>query len=197
MDAEAPSELLSRRHQMFPLLGDVDIARMQRFGALLAAESGTRLFSAGQAAPGMYVVLAGAVEISQRDGLGTVTPIVRGGRGHFIGEVGALSGMASLVDAVALAIEAHVEAVVRQALGVHALADASLVEQVDADLLQHTGADAREHVVAAALLEDDVVDARLVQQGAQDQARGSGADDRDLGTHGLSPCVLMDRKTRA
>ena len=102
MNAEAPSELLSRRHQMFPLLGDADIARMQRFAGRLAAESGTRLFSAGQAAPGMYVVLAGAVEVSQRDGLGTVTPIVRGGRGHFIGEVGALSGMASLVDAVAL-----------------------------------------------------------------------------------------------
>jgi thioredoxin reductase (NADPH) len=102
MDAEAPSELLSRRHQMFPLLGDADIARMQRFATLLAAETGTRLFSAGEAAPGMFVVLSGAVEVSQRDGLGTVTPIVRGGRGHFIGEVGALSGMASLVDAVAL-----------------------------------------------------------------------------------------------
>ena len=102
MDAEAPNELLSRRHQMFPLLGDADIARMQRFGTWLAAESGTRLFTAGVPAPGMFVVLSGTVEVSQRDGLGTVTPIVRGGRGHFVGEVGALSGMASLVDAVAL-----------------------------------------------------------------------------------------------
>ena len=102
MDADAPSESLSRRHQMFPLLGESDMARMQRFATLLAAEAGTRLFSAGEAAPGMFVVLAGTVEISQRDGLGTITPIVRGGRGHFVGEVGALSGQASLVDAVVL-----------------------------------------------------------------------------------------------
>jgi len=66
-------------------------------------------------------------------------------------------------------------------------AHARLVEQVDADLLEHPGADAREHVVAAALLEDDVVDARLVQQGAQDEARGAGADDCNLGPHDSSP----------
>ncbi len=67
MDAEAPSELLSRRHQMFPLLGDADIARMQRFATRQTAEPGTRLFTAGESAPGMFVVLSGSVEVSQRD----------------------------------------------------------------------------------------------------------------------------------
>lgn len=129
MDAEAPSELLSRRHQMFPLLGDADIARMQRFATVLAAESGTRLFSAGEAAPGMFVVLAGAVEVSQRDGLGTVTPIVRGGRGHFIGEVGALSGMSSLVDAVALE-RAELLLLVPGALRALIIAEADLGERL-------------------------------------------------------------------
>ena len=57
----------------------------------------------------------------------------------------------------------------------------ALVEQVDRDLLEHAGADAAEHVVGAALLEDDVVDAGLGQQGAEQQAGRAGADDRDLG----------------
>ena len=50
-------------------------------------------------------------------------------------------------------------------------------------LLEHAGADAAEHVVGAALLDDDGVDAGLVQQRAEQQARGPGADDRDLGSH--------------
>lgn len=129
MDAEAPSELLSRRHQMFPLLGDADIARMQRFATRLAAESGTRLFTAGESAPGMYVVLAGAVEVSQRDGLGTVTPIVRGGRGHFIGEVGALSGQSSLVDALVLE-RAELLLLVPGALRALIIAEADLGERL-------------------------------------------------------------------
>ena len=48
-------------------------------------------------------------------------------------------------------------------------------------LLEHAGADAAEHVFGAAPLEDHVVDAGLVQQRAEQQARGAGADDRDLG----------------
>jgi hypothetical protein len=42
--------------------------------------------------------------------------------------------------------------------------DAGFVEQVDRHLLQHAGADAAQHVVGAALLDDDVVDAGAVQQ---------------------------------
>jgi thioredoxin reductase (NADPH) len=129
MDADAPSELLSRRHQMFPLLGDADIARMQRFATLQTAAPGARLFTAGEAAPGMFVVLSGAVEVSQRDGLGTVTPIVRGGRGHFVGEVGALSGLASLVDAVVLE-RAEVLLLVPGALRALIIAEADLGERL-------------------------------------------------------------------
>ena len=46
----------------------------------------------------MFVVLKGVVEISQRDGLGHVVPIVHQGPGHFLAEVGTLSGRPSLVD---------------------------------------------------------------------------------------------------
>jgi len=97
----APSELLSRRHQMFPLLTDAEIARMSRFGTVQTHPGGTRLVTAGEPGPGMFVVLDGVVAVSQRDGMGHVTPIVQHSRGHFMGEVGSLSGKPALVDGVA------------------------------------------------------------------------------------------------
>ena len=99
MSDDAPSELLSRRHQMFPLLSSADIARIRRFGTVQPFRAGDLLFAAGQRSPGMYVVLDGAITLSQRDGLGNVVPIVRQGPGHFAAEVGTLSGQSSLVDA--------------------------------------------------------------------------------------------------
>jgi thioredoxin reductase (NADPH) len=97
----APSELLSRRHQMFPLLGEADLVRVHRFGTLQSHARGTRLVTAGEPSPGLFVVMSGVVAVSQRDGLGHVTPIVRHGRGHFMGEVGTLSGKPALVDGIA------------------------------------------------------------------------------------------------
>lgn len=101
MAEEAPSELLSRRHQMFPLLSDAEMDRMRRFGTLQTHAPGARLITAGEPGPGLFVVLAGVVAVSQRDGMGHVTPIVQHSRGHFMGEVGALSGKPSLVDGIA------------------------------------------------------------------------------------------------
>jgi hypothetical protein len=75
MGDDAPSELLSRRHQMFPLLSSADIARVRRFGSAQRFRAGDLLFFAGQASPGMFVVLDRAIAISQRDGLGNVVPI--------------------------------------------------------------------------------------------------------------------------
>ncbi|MEO8805056.1 MAG: FAD-dependent oxidoreductase [Burkholderiaceae bacterium] len=101
MADDAPSEFLSRRHQMFPVLAEAEMARMQRFGTLQTHPPGARLITAGEPGPGMFVVLKGVVAVSQRDGLGKVTPIVQHGRGHFVGEVGSLSGKPSLVDGIA------------------------------------------------------------------------------------------------
>jgi len=96
-----PSALASRRHQMFPQLTDAEIARISRFGTLRRYARGERLFAAGAPGPGMFVVLNGAVAISQRDGLGHVMPIVSQGPGQFIAEVSTLSGRHALVDAYA------------------------------------------------------------------------------------------------
>ena len=91
----------SRRDQTFPVLTAAEIARIQRFGKVVQYQRGDRLVVAGQPGPGMLVVLKGAVTISQRDGMGHVTPIVRHGPGQFLGEVGQLSGKPALVDGVA------------------------------------------------------------------------------------------------
>ena len=101
MADDAPSELLSRRHQMFPVLSEAEMARMERFGARQSHATGARLITAGEAGAGLFVVLSGVVAVSQRDGMGHVTPIVQHGSGHFVGEVGTLSGKPSLVDAIA------------------------------------------------------------------------------------------------
>jgi len=76
---------------MFPLLSGAELARVRRFGSVQRFRAGDLLFSAGQASPGMFVVLEGAIAICQRDGLGNVVPIVRQGPGQFTAEVGTLS----------------------------------------------------------------------------------------------------------
>ncbi len=56
------------------MLTDAEIARIRRFGVARHFARGERLFAAGEPSPGMFVVLKGAVAISQRDGLGNVAP---------------------------------------------------------------------------------------------------------------------------
>ena len=97
-EAHLPPAIASRWHQMFPVLTEPEIARIRRFGTVQRYERGTRLFAAGEPGPGMFVVLKGAVTISQRDGLGRVVPIAQQGPGHFLAEVGQLSGRHALVD---------------------------------------------------------------------------------------------------
>ena len=46
----------------------------------------------------MFVVLSGTVAITQRDGLGHVTPVIDQGPGQFLAEIGQLSGRLALVD---------------------------------------------------------------------------------------------------
>jgi thioredoxin reductase (NADPH) len=102
MADDAPSELLSRRYQMFPVLTEAEIERIRRFGTVRRYRRGARLLAVGEHAPGMFVVLQGTVAITQRDGLGHVVPILNQGPGHFLAEVGTLSGRPSFVDGHAL-----------------------------------------------------------------------------------------------
>jgi thioredoxin reductase (NADPH) len=87
-----------RYEQTFPALTAQEIARMHRFGEERNYHHGEALFETGKPGPGMFVVLSGHVAITQRDGLGRVTPIIDQGPGQFLAEIGQLSGRAALVD---------------------------------------------------------------------------------------------------
>lgn len=94
----APVAAFPRLEQTFPALTPQEIGRMRRFGEIATYRHGERLFETGKPGPGMFVVLSGHVAITQRDGLGHVTPVIDQGPGQFLAEIGQLSGRVALVD---------------------------------------------------------------------------------------------------
>jgi thioredoxin reductase (NADPH) len=126
---DAPNEPIARRREMFPQLAVADVERMRRFGTVERFAAGDHLVTSGKPIAGMFVVLRGTVAIRQRDGLGHVVPIIRQSEGQFTGEVGALAGKPSLVDAIA---EGDVEALRLEPVAVRALivAEADLGERI-------------------------------------------------------------------
>ena len=60
---------------------------------------------------------------------------------------------------------------------IHTFSGTRLAHEVDETLLENTGADPPQHIVAGDPLDDDVVDAVFRQQLAEQQARRSCADD--------------------
>ncbi|TDN62789.1 FAD-dependent oxidoreductase [Paraburkholderia sp. BL10I2N1] len=102
--AEAPfSNLNTRHHQMFPHLTGEEINRLRRFGSIHQWNTGDLLFRTGEVGPGMFVILTGSVRLTQRDGLGRELFIAEHGPGHFLAEVGQLSGRPALVNGTATA----------------------------------------------------------------------------------------------
>jgi thioredoxin reductase (NADPH) len=98
-DVKATASAMFPRHeQTFPALTGPEIARMRRFGEVRSYSHGENLFETGKPGPGMFVILSGHVAITQRDGLGHVTPVIDQGPGQFLAEIGQLSGRAALVD---------------------------------------------------------------------------------------------------
>src|SRR4030081_3472282 len=92
------STIDSRREQMFPTLAPQEIDRIRRFGRIRRDAAGEALFTSGEIAPGMYVLIKGAVRVVRRDPLGHSAPIVEHGPGEFVAEVGQLSGQPAFVD---------------------------------------------------------------------------------------------------
>ena len=103
-DGQQPTErdaLMSRftrPEQTFPALTSAEIERIRHFGELRTYPDGELLFETAKPGPGMFVILKGHVAITQRDGLGHVTPIIDQGPGQFLAELGQLSGRPALVD---------------------------------------------------------------------------------------------------
>ncbi|MES2750757.1 MAG: FAD-dependent oxidoreductase [Pseudomonadota bacterium] len=128
--AVTPVSVLHPRHeQAFPVLTDAEIERMRRFGAIRSYRDGEKLFETGEPGPGMFVVLKGTVAITQRDGLGHVTPVIDQGAGQFLAEIGQLSNRRALVDGTA---EGDVETLLIPSDNLRALlvAEADLGERI-------------------------------------------------------------------
>jgi thioredoxin reductase (NADPH) len=92
----------ARREQLLPKLTQREIDRLRRIGEVSRYPAGRRLFSAGEPSPGMFVLLSGSIAVTRRDGLGHVATIVELEPGHFLAEIGDLSGRPALVDAQAV-----------------------------------------------------------------------------------------------
>ena len=132
MSGSSPS--IARFEQTFPTLTPEEIDRLRPFGTIRRYSSGEFLVETGKPSPGMLVLLSGHVAITQRDGLGHVTPIVEHGPGQFLAEVGQLSGRVSLVDGKA---EGKVEALLIPSDGLRRLlvAEAELGERITRALI--------------------------------------------------------------
>ena len=94
------SILERRRDQMLPKLNPFEIERMRRFGEARSFAQGEAIFTAGQAGPGLVVILSGEVDIVRRE-FSRESLIVMDGPGQFMGELAQLAGRPALADAVA------------------------------------------------------------------------------------------------
>ncbi|MFL6845534.1 MAG: FAD-dependent oxidoreductase [Allosphingosinicella sp.] len=92
----------ARRAQMYPLLSPSDIERVRRFGTPRAYARGEMLVRTGESGHGLTLVLAGEVDVTQRDESGETRLIVTHRPGAFLGELAQLSGAPALVDAEAV-----------------------------------------------------------------------------------------------
>src|SRR5262245_35712032 len=101
MSEPAPSIIETRRHQMFPTLTAAEIERLRRFGVPRSYGAGEMLVRMGEVGHGLTIILAGEVQVTQRDQSGRREPIVMHGPGAFMGELAQLSGRPALVDAQA------------------------------------------------------------------------------------------------
>ena len=82
---------------------------------------------------------------------------------------------------MALSLEGQVHAPVTHAFAPKAVAHARLDHEIDGALLEHARAHPFDHVFAAAILNNDRIESIKVQQMTQEEPRGAGADDSDLG----------------
>src|SRR5262245_10713590 len=99
MSVPPQSIIDTRRHQMFRVLEPQEIERGRRFGEVRSYNAGEALEKVGEMGPGLMIILAGHVDITQHDQSGRRMPIVTYGPGSFMGELAQLAGQRALVDA--------------------------------------------------------------------------------------------------
>jgi thioredoxin reductase (NADPH) len=91
----------TRRDQIFLGLEPAEIERVRRFGEVRCYGAGEALFRIGEAGHGLYVVLAGHVDLARHDGSGGRRIFNSPGPGSVVGEMAQLAGRPALVDGTA------------------------------------------------------------------------------------------------
>ena len=134
---------------------------------------------------GRHVVRLHVLRFLQQGGLAAI-----GGGVQILLDVGlavgheALAGVFPGVDEIAVAPgPGDRGAVVRMAIAVHAFTQAILAQYFHRALLEHAGANPRQHILAAPRLEYHAVDSRAMQDFREQHAGRSAADDRHLSFH--------------
>jgi thioredoxin reductase (NADPH) len=92
----------ARREQMFPVLDELDIARLKRFGEARHWSAGDYVMKAGEVPPGLVLVLKGRIVVAEGGAFGSGAAIVEHGPGAFHGELAQLSDRPALVDSKAV-----------------------------------------------------------------------------------------------
>jgi hypothetical protein len=64
-----------RRDQMYPAFDPTEIERVRKFGKVRSFAGGERFWTAGQVAPGLMVVIAGIIAVTQHDQFDNEEPI--------------------------------------------------------------------------------------------------------------------------
>jgi thioredoxin reductase (NADPH) len=103
MAAPLPSNLETRRDQIFPTLTAAEAERLQRFGSVRSYAAGTLLVKAGDPSPGLQVILSGTARVQTPDKHLGGREIVEHRAGSLVGELTGLSGTAALADVIATA----------------------------------------------------------------------------------------------
>ena len=97
MTDPAPT-IVSRHHQMFPVLDHAQIETARRFasGPEQSFAAGDTIFSIGEEGAPAWLVLSGAMDVTRRDGLSHEAPVTSHRAGQFSGEVNQLAGRPSI-----------------------------------------------------------------------------------------------------
>ncbi|MCY1418369.1 hypothetical protein D9M71_339270 [compost metagenome] len=96
---------------------------------------------------------------------------------------GLAAGQCLEVNTNALATNQQFDAVMDQAFGIHAFGHTGFAQHVDGALLQHTGTNTAEDIIRRLTFEDDVGDAGIMQQLAEQKTGRAGADNSNLSFH--------------
>src|SRR6202789_3952990 len=95
--APTPSIFDQRRDQMVPKLDSLQIERVRRFGEVRSFADGERIMTVGEVAPGLMVVLAGKIAVTEHVNLDQSQPVITHEQGAFLGELAQLPGRPPLV----------------------------------------------------------------------------------------------------